>query len=571
MNNNTIISSVQATGGLDGNLNNTYSALPIATKNTLGGIKVGANLFISQDGTLGAKVDGSPLVASSITEMTDTTRVYVNTTDGHWYYYNGTSWEAGGVYQATEITDNSINHLKLSTKLQETYLGNYEEVNIPLEDGKYFTISASTGNMYELTNDNWHGCSINLIEGETYFITAKTFANEIKTYVIKENDTIVNYSPRIESGEGFNSIVFEAKGNMKLYICGRKDKYNDYLVYKLKNININKQKINTNLEPFAMRTGIYPDVSNRKVGEKLDYVGVSQSYNTEIYKIEKGKKYHFSARGFYQLAGIVIVDLEYTIQYICPRNNESLLTTDVFEANCDGYAFICNQVGDTKVTGEISLFESLNKIKNWYCIGDSITEKNFRASKNYHDFIKEDLDINVINLGHGGKGYMKGKDDSTPNNFVSKISKITNYNVDTDILTVMGSINDFDLMINNLGQEGDKTQDTIYGCMYNFFNTLFATYPGVRVGIIAPTPTEHFHSDWWDKYYEALLYTARYFSIPLLNLTFESNLRPWETTFKGIYFKSDGNGNNNEIDGTHPNSKGHKLISNKIKEFIKTL
>ena len=45
---------------------------------------------------------GSPLVASSVSEMTDTTRVYVNTTDGHWYTYNGTSWVDGGVYQAVE-------------------------------------------------------------------------------------------------------------------------------------------------------------------------------------------------------------------------------------------------------------------------------------------------------------------------------------------------------------------------------------------------------------------------------------------------------------------------------------
>ena len=51
---------------------------------------------------------GSPLVASSISEMTDTTRIYVNTTDGHWYWYDGDSWEDGGVYQATGIGEESI-------------------------------------------------------------------------------------------------------------------------------------------------------------------------------------------------------------------------------------------------------------------------------------------------------------------------------------------------------------------------------------------------------------------------------------------------------------------------------
>lgn len=48
---------------------------------------------------------GSPLVASSVSGMTDTSRVYVNTSDGKWYYYNGSSWVIGGVYQATEDSD----------------------------------------------------------------------------------------------------------------------------------------------------------------------------------------------------------------------------------------------------------------------------------------------------------------------------------------------------------------------------------------------------------------------------------------------------------------------------------
>lgn len=51
---------------------------------------------------------GNPLPASSISEMTDTTKVYVNITDGHWYAYNGTNWIDGGIYQATEIADGSI-------------------------------------------------------------------------------------------------------------------------------------------------------------------------------------------------------------------------------------------------------------------------------------------------------------------------------------------------------------------------------------------------------------------------------------------------------------------------------
>lgn len=51
---------------------------------------------------------GSPLVANSIAEMTNTSRVYVNTSNGHWYYYDNNQWNDGGVYQSavdsTEVT-----------------------------------------------------------------------------------------------------------------------------------------------------------------------------------------------------------------------------------------------------------------------------------------------------------------------------------------------------------------------------------------------------------------------------------------------------------------------------------
>ena len=68
---------------------------------------------------------GSPLVASSVSGMTNTTKVYVNTTDGNWYYYNGTTWVVGGVYQSTGFADDSV-HLK---NLNSDVLGNLFEYN----------------------------------------------------------------------------------------------------------------------------------------------------------------------------------------------------------------------------------------------------------------------------------------------------------------------------------------------------------------------------------------------------------------------------------------------------------
>ena len=58
---------------------------------------------------------GSPLVASTVAGMTDHDKVYVYTgsetgyTSGHWYYYDGDSWEDGGVYNSVAVqTDTTL-------------------------------------------------------------------------------------------------------------------------------------------------------------------------------------------------------------------------------------------------------------------------------------------------------------------------------------------------------------------------------------------------------------------------------------------------------------------------------
>ena len=111
---------------------------------------------------------------------------------------------------------------------------------------------------------------------------------------------------------------------------------------------------------------------------------------------------------------------------------------------------------------------------NWYAIGDSITAKNEYAAKNYFDYIIEDIPtIHGTNLGISGSGYKNPTSAASPNTFTDRLSRIDTYNLETDIITVMGSINDMRYIADSLGQLGDTTTDTVYGAMYVFFNTLF--------------------------------------------------------------------------------------------------
>ena len=58
---------------------------------------------------------GTPLVAATASAMTDHNKIYVYTgsesgyTNGHWYYWNGSAWADGGVYNSTALqTDTTL-------------------------------------------------------------------------------------------------------------------------------------------------------------------------------------------------------------------------------------------------------------------------------------------------------------------------------------------------------------------------------------------------------------------------------------------------------------------------------
>ena len=174
---------------------------------------------------------GSPLVANSIAEMTDTSRVYVNTSDGHWYTYNGTNWIDGGVYQATEIADGSINSEKLENKIQEDInkiegLVDFKDNVSTVEKSKnrfnYRTfmyrkyINVSTGE--EANYDNW-GFSdyIEVEEGKKFLATCYSSVNSWgrQLYGLSR---LVMYNKNKEFVQGQESFVFSTQDDSALTI-----------------------------------------------------------------------------------------------------------------------------------------------------------------------------------------------------------------------------------------------------------------------------------------------------------------------------------------------------------------
>ena len=491
----------------------------------------------------------------------------------------------------TNIQDKAISIFKLDDYLQGTKSISYGDP-IDLGERNAGFVRVIDNVMSIVSGEDYSYLMVNLTKDKIYSFTGYNLALACGLVVAdSENNVIYNSNPDGTSSSGFNetSLVFKVNATgLKAYISINKPLYDSdaYVRYfaryntpLLREINVFTNSFKT-ITPKKIKT-----LEHYFLGYEHDTYGMPRTYSynetdVEIYEMCKGMHYEISAYNWSSAVGIYIFALDNSIIYQSTNSavgNTHISITRDFIATQDGYiALLKHGTYGNSIEIKYDLVNSSAGSSSelgfdkWYCLGDSITETNFRAAKNYHDYIADELGIEIVNLGHSGSGYMHENSGVT---LISEIGSIVGYNYNTDIITVMGSINDFSHIATSLGQLGDTTTDTLYGCIYTFCNTLFTTYVGARIGIICPTPTDVYHSNkaTFDTYNKALKETAELFSIPVLDLSEKSNLKPWITNFKNQFFSSDGTGASGQSDTVHPNSKGHWLIHNEIKEFIKGL
>ena len=208
------------------------------------------------------------------------------------------------------------------------------------------------------------------------------------------------------------------------------------------------------------------------------------------------------------------------------------------------------------------------KDKIWLAMGDSLTERNLRAGKNYHNFVSEKTGITVINAGLSGSGYKNMI--NAEKNFASRI--LSYADTDFDVVTVFGSGNDIGA---TLGTETDTGTDTIGGLVNLFLDNLYSIKPFVKVGIISPCPWQNYTPDvdnnYMLQYSELLQKIARRRGIPFLDLYYSSGLHPDKSDFRSEFYANDGPGGVGAVDGIHPNSKGHEILASHVLAFLKTM
>ncbi|MFV5349049.1 SGNH/GDSL hydrolase family protein [Acinetobacter baumannii] len=211
---------------------------------------------------------------------------------------------------------------------------------------------------------------------------------------------------------------------------------------------------------------------------------------------------------------------------------------------------------------------SILKGKRWIAIGDSITEKNSRANKNYHDFIREDVGgMTVYNKGISGSG------------FHDRMDVANTLTEQTDYITILWGTNDWGLVRNTypLGTFLSNDTNTISGRINSCLSQLITKYPLAKIAIISALPRlDNYGSNaapnsvgyTLKQHVDLLAQYAAHYSLPFLDLYGSSNLPVWVPAANDYYFTAPGA---SSPDGLHPNDAGQRLMADKIKVFLESI
>lgn len=176
---------------------------------------------------------GTPLVASSVSGMTDTTRNYINTTDGHWYYYDGTEWKDGGIYQAIGISENSITP-EMTTFIDVTLGQNIFNPNSEYVVDKQFYSGSVGGTLSTTSNNNFMASIVKVKPNTQYTCSGISYY----VYYLDEDKIILSRSTEYDTVKPYtfttpNNCEYIAV-NFKVYVSSLSQRIvsdvNDYMI-----------------------------------------------------------------------------------------------------------------------------------------------------------------------------------------------------------------------------------------------------------------------------------------------------------------------------------------------------
>ena len=533
---------------------------------------------------------GSPLVASSVSEMTDTSRVYVNAIDGHWYYYNGNTWIDGGVYQAMGIETEVQENINGNTFLTNLFNNSNQIFN---HNGRYTIntgIYVGGGNYY--TTDLLKLDSIKNIKIKYPFFSNSTnkvsLFNEIKEYI--GNSEITDISQLIE--------------NYPLAKYARFSIFKEYLP----NLIIENNLLNLSKKPIIeipYETTIEDwEQGGLANGQKID--SSTRIRTPEVIELQYDKKYSVKINNDY-IGFIHFIDYDgtgYYGQYLGPFSGNISFTAPCLycliavkkrddsiilpsESSLIGLKITKYDESEDDVIGKSyvddkiqDIIEKINqKNSRWYgkkinVLGDSITYGLglTKETKKWGDIVGEKLGASIV------RNY--GISNSTIANYNSlelqdpMCLRYTEMDDDADLIIVLAGRNDYRSLPVPIGKKDDIGNDTFYGGVKTLLSGLWNKYPTKTIvfctmfkalcendELLRDNEWKNYAGNIQEDYNNVIKEVCKDYSIPVIDLYNEGIFNSWNPSSKSAWFS----------DTVHPNEEGQRILGEIISSRLRYL
>lgn len=463
------------------------------------------------------------------------------------------------------IINNTIESFKIDISEQRL-----ESINIGSNRGVYINASGQKKQSEDTFSKYYVSEKISVVEGEDIFVTASSNYGNSLYCIYGNNDEVIKKELSKNASDSTsieNKKITIPKGSVYILLAwisdslpGKLSRLHTYTKDYLSICdNFTKAKVPSH---FIVKSG---KVLNAD-GKEYEPDPASDNFRVSSHiSVTPGEIIYVTGCAFWGQAIFSIFDANDNVIFKINSTSGTGTATKIFDKEVvvpanGSYCIVSWNLSDS-MYGAVKKEKILPKSpfinKKWACIGDSWTDnRNANPEKRYFDFISEETGITPIMMGYSGSGYARLGQFS----FYNRAKQLP---VDTDVVTIFGSGNDLSSEL-PLGNITDNGTDTICGCINTAINNILSVNPIIQIGIISPCPWKDYKDtqEKWDNYCKVLEQIAKSRSIPYLDLIHCSGLRPWNDEARQLTFVDDG---------VHPNEKGHKIFSSKIREFLKKI
>ena len=588
---NNKLDSMVESGELQELINLQYYELKTEVNNSISEFETEVNNSLTEiRDNVQSLASGSPIPVSSTSEMTDTTKIYVNTTDGKWYFYNSanSTWTIGGTYQSSGISDNSIDILMLDNKLKSNFFSFYGDY---IDKGQGFQgFVTRTGIITDTSGYIYY--PIALTSGKIYTYSGYNVSQLCGLVVMDSNHNVI-YAAGTQAETKFVSLIFRVNQNgLTAYLSYRQNEITNktnlnYYTSGLRELtNIyNNLKYTSSIPLIEEIEGKYLASNSITLGENTTDIILGQINNgiTKIYQLTNGRKYHFTGYNYASVCGLCIIGLDRYVYYA--SSTQSGVAIESFEytyqATSDGF-IILSSANPSEMPFSIELIEEgvevnyetnkLNGLKLG-ADGDSIMHGNENGNVSYATLIAANNNMTLDNKAIGGGTIASGTyHGQTARHWICQ--SVLTINQNCDIIIVNGGVNDYwnSVPLGTLTPDYTSTVDstTFYGGLETLFRNLLSRFPNKKIAFVTNhninnilTQNNNLNLK-FRNYYEAIIETAEKYSIPVIDLHKNSQLNTGILSFKSYTVNSDG---------VHPTTEGYNLfyipyVTNSLKNLL---